>query len=110
MNLSELHERIARWENLHTEFKDWPVHPDDLAASFVAFANTDGGQLILGVTNSRVIVGVEDSDRVTHNVDSVAINNCEPPITVIQEVFYPGTSPHDRPVVVVNIPKGDMRP
>jgi hypothetical protein len=42
MNLSELHERIARWENLHTEFKEWPVHPDDLAASFVAFANTDG--------------------------------------------------------------------
>jgi len=58
MNLSELHERIARREDLHTEFKEWPVHPDDVAASFVAFANTDGGQLTLGVTDSRVIVGV----------------------------------------------------
>jgi ATP-dependent DNA helicase RecG len=110
MNLSELHERIARWENLHTEFKEGPVHPDDLAASLVAFANTDGGQLIFGVANNRLMVGVEDSDRLTRDVDNVAVNNCEPPITVIQEVLYPGTSPHDRPVVVVNIPKGDMRP
>jgi ATP-dependent DNA helicase RecG len=110
MNLSELHERIARWENLHTEFKEWPVHPDDLGGSLVAFANTDGGQLIFGVAYNRAIVGVEDSDRVTRDVDNVAVNNCEPPITVIQEVLYPSTSPHDRPVVVVNIPKGDMRP
>jgi ATP-dependent DNA helicase RecG len=110
MNLSELYERIARWEDLHTEFKEWPVHPDDLAASLVAFANTDGGQLIFGVSNNRLIVGVEDSDRVTRDVDNVAVNNCDSPITVIQEVLYPSTAPHDRPVVVINIPKGDMRP
>jgi ATP-dependent DNA helicase RecG len=109
-NLSELYERIARWEDLHTKFKDWPVHPDDLAASLVAFANMDGGQLILGVANSGVIRGVEDSDRVTRNVDNVAVNNCEPLIAVVQEVLYPSASSHDRPVVVVNIPKGDMHP
>jgi ATP-dependent DNA helicase RecG len=107
MNLAELQERIKRWENLHTEFKEWPVHPDDLAASLVAFANTDGGQLILGVSESREIKGVQDPDRVARDVDNVAANNCEPPITVIQETLRPegvGT------VVVVNIPKGDMRP
>lgn len=110
MNLSGLHERIARWDDLHTEFKEWPMHPDDLAASLVAFANTDGGQLICGAANSRFIAGVENSDRATRDVDNVAVNNCEPPITVIQEVLYPSASPHGRPVVVVNIPKGDMRP
>lgn len=61
MNLSGLHERIARWEDLHTEFKEWPMHPDDLAASLVAFANTDGGQLIFGAANSRFIARVENS-------------------------------------------------
>jgi ATP-dependent DNA helicase RecG len=107
---SELHERIAREEDLHTEFKEWPVHPDDLAASLVAFANTDGGQLIIGVANNRVIVGVEDADGVTRDVDNVAFDNCEPPITVVQEVLYPSTLPQGKPIVVVNIPKGDMRP
>ncbi|HWN43473.1 MAG TPA: ATP-binding protein, partial [Thermoanaerobaculia bacterium] len=107
MNLVELGERIARWEGLHTEFKEWPVHPDDLAASLVAFANTDGGQLILGVSESREIKGVQDPDRVIRDMDNVAVNNCEPPITVIQETLRPeggGT------VVVINVPKGDMRP
>jgi ATP-dependent DNA helicase RecG len=107
MNLSELHERIARWEDLHTEFKEWPVHPDDVAATLVAFANTDGGQLILGVAESRSIVGVDDPDQVTRQVDNVAMNNCEPPVAVIQEVLR---TPQSTPVVVVNVLKGDMRP
>jgi ATP-dependent DNA helicase RecG len=121
MNVSELRERIALWENLHTEFKEWPVHPDDLAASLVAFANTDGGELILGVANDRTIVGVEDADRVTRDVDNIAANNCEPPVPVIQEVLYLKDLPRrgkvkganasqKNPVVVVSILKGDMRP
>ena len=107
MNISELKERIARWEDLHTEFKQWPVHPDDLASSIVAFANTDGGQLIIGVTNDRKIVGVADSDRVTRDLDNISRNNCEPPITIIQEVLE---LPLSVPIVVINIPKGDQRP
>lgn len=107
MNLSELYERIARWEDLHTEFKEWPVHPDDMAATLVAFANTDGGQLLLGVAESRTVVGVDDPDRVLRQVDNVAMNNCDPPITVIQEVLR---TSQNTPVVVVNVPKGDMRP
>lgn len=107
MNSEELRERIEHWEDLHTEFKQWPVHPDDLAAGLVAFANTDGGRLILGVSEAREVIGVEDPDRVAREVDNVAANNCEPPITVVQETLRAdgaGT------VMVVNVPKGDMRP
>jgi ATP-dependent DNA helicase RecG len=107
MDLAELQQRVQKWEDLHTEFKQWPVHPDDLAASFVAFANTDGGQLVLGVTEAREIQGIENPDRVAREVDNVATNNCEPPITVIQETVR---SEDGRTVVVVNVPKGDMRP
>ena len=121
MNLTELKQRIARWEDLHTEFKQWPVQPDDLAVALVAFANTDGGQLILGVDKNRNLLGVDDADRVTRDVDNIAANNCEPPITVIQEVLFPkkrstrSKSPtsktvQEKSIIVVNIPKGDMRP
>ncbi len=109
MNLLELQERIAQWEDLHTEFKEWPVRPDDLAASLVGFANTDGGQLIIGVTNDRAAVGVNDPDGVAREVDNVAANNCEPPVTVVQEVLRLGGEVK-KAVVVVNIPKGEMRP
>jgi len=87
MNLQELQERIARWDDLHTEFKEWPVRSDDLAASLVAFANTDGGQLILGVDKHRSVTGIEEPDRISCAVDRIATNSCEPPIAVTQEVL-----------------------
>ncbi|MDZ7289457.1 MAG: ATP-binding protein [candidate division KSB1 bacterium] len=74
MNLTELKKRIARWEDLHTELKEWPAHSEDLAAGLVAFANTDGGQLVIGVDQNHRIVGVSDADRVMRDVDNVAAN------------------------------------
>lgn len=106
MELMELRERIARGENLHTDFKERLDSPDDLAKDLVCFANTDGGQLIVGVSKDQRVVGVDDPDAVNRLVDNVAFNNCEPPVSVIQEVL------HDdgKRVVIVNIPKGDQRP
>lgn len=107
MNLTELRERIAGGEDLHTEFKEAPVSAHDTAAEIVAFANTDGGQLVFGVTDARQAVGVPDANALARDIDNYAANNCEPPVTVVQE-FIEGAAP--TPVVVVNIPKGDMRP
>jgi ATP-dependent DNA helicase RecG len=84
--------------------------PRRLSGPSCGFCQYRRGQLIFGAANSCFIARVENSDRATRDVDNVAVNNCEPPITVIQEVLYPSASPHGRPVVVVNIPKGDMRP
>lgn len=106
MDITELRERILRWENLHTDFKEKISSPDELAKDLVCFANTDGGQLIIGVAKDRAIKGVDDPDSVNRDVDNVAFNNCEPPITVVQEIL----DDNGRKVVVVNIPKGDRRP
>lgn len=107
MDLIELRQRIAQGEDLHTEFKQWPISSDDLAASLVAFANTDGGQLILGVDREGKVVGVPDPDRAMQKVDSIAYQNCEPPLTVVQETV---SDEEGNIVVVVNVPKGDQRP
>lgn len=107
MNLSELQARLTKWEDIHTEFKEWPINAVSCAQTLVAFANTNGGQLIIGVSNDRQFVGVNDADRVMQWVDNIAYNNCEPPITIVQETV----SDQDGHVaVVVNVPKGDQRP
>lgn len=106
MDISDLKERVARGEDLHTEFKEGLIHPNRLAKSLVCFANTDGGQLIIGVSDNRKIVGVEDTDSVARQIDNVATNNCEPTITVVQEVLQD----NDKKIVVANIPKGSERP
>jgi len=106
MNLSELSQRIEKWEDLHTEFKEEAAHEDDLSAALVAFANTDSGQLIIGVSKTRQIVGVRDADKVMQRLDQISVNNCEPPLTIVQETI----ATESGVVVVVNIPKGDQRP
>lgn len=107
MDWMELEERIRKGENLHTEFKRGPVHSDNLAAELVAFANTDGGWLIFGVSDDRELVGVEDPDRLAQQIDQVAYQNCKPPLTVLQETI---TTPDGKTFLVVRVPKGDLRP
>ena len=65
---------ITQGENLHVEFNLWPVHPDDLAAAIVAFANTDSGQIVLRVDDHGQAIGIAESDRdrVAQAVDNVA--------------------------------------
>ena len=106
MLADELAARIAKGENLHTEFKGPLPHPDDLAAALVAFANTDGGDVFLGVDDAGGTLGVADVDRTAQRVDSVAYNNCSPPVTVLQETVATETGP----VLVVRVPRGEGRP
>ncbi len=107
MDWWELQQRIARWEDLHTEFKERLVHKDAVAASLVAFANTDGGQFILGVDKAHQIIGIDDPDAVMQRIDQIAYNNCEPSLTVVQETVATDSGVV---VVVINVPKGDQRP
>ena len=106
MNLTELQARIAHWEDLHTDFKERVESADELTRDLVCFANTDGGQVIIGVGKNRGLVGVDDPDALNRFVDNVAFNNCEPPVSVVQEVLQAD----EKRVVVINIPKGDQRP
>jgi predicted HTH transcriptional regulator len=43
MNLADLRARIQKREDRHTEFKLQAIHPDDLSAAIVSFANAEGG-------------------------------------------------------------------
>ena len=106
MLADDLAARIAKGENLHTEFKGQLPHPDDLAAALVAFANTDGGDVFLGVDDAGGTPGVADVDRTAQRVDSVACNNCSPPVTVLQETVATDAGT----VLVVRVPKGEGRP
>ncbi|MBV9448473.1 MAG: putative DNA binding domain-containing protein [Streptosporangiaceae bacterium] len=106
MTPDELRERILRWENPHTDFKRELASTAELAKDLVCFANSDGGQIIVGIDDNRLIVGVLDPDELMLKVDDVAFNRCSPPVTVVPEVVeLEGYS-----IMVLNIPKGDQRP
>ncbi|MDL1970145.1 MAG: putative DNA binding domain-containing protein [Candidatus Desulfofervidaceae bacterium] len=106
MNIEELFEKIEKKEDLHTEFKEYLPSNEELAKEIVAFANTDGGQIIIGVSDDGEIIDVSNPDEVLRRIDDVAYNRCEPPVTVLSETVKVG----DKLVIVVHIPKGEQRP
>lgn len=106
MSPDELRERILRWEDPHTDFKQVVDSREELAKDLVCFANSDGGQIVVGVAKDRTVTGVEDPDALMLLVDDVAFQRCRPPLTVVPEIVrLDGMS-----VVVLNVAKGDQRP
>lgn len=106
MDKSALKKRIATGEDFHTEFKENLPDREAIAKTLVSFANTDGGDYIVGVTNDNKIVSIGDLDQVMRIIDDIAHQRCEPPITVIQETI----KVDNKIVLVVHIPKGSHRP
>ena len=105
MDRHELIKRIEKKEDIHTEFKR-TINREDLAKAITCFANTDGGQIVIGVEDNGNIAGVEDTDSLMRKVDDISFNRCEPPVTVIQETV----DIDEKTVVIINVPKGDQRP
>jgi ATP-dependent DNA helicase RecG len=56
---SELLEIISNGENSGVEFKRDDVRPEQMAKEIVAFANFEGGRILLGVEDDRTITGLQ---------------------------------------------------
>lgn len=81
MNKSELLEIIAGGEDSYTEFKRDVSQRSDFAGELVAFANTNGGQILVGVEDDGTILGVPNPQQTEETIVNIARNNCVPPIT-----------------------------
>ncbi|RYV80542.1 AAA family ATPase, partial [Legionella pneumophila] len=98
---------ITQQEGKTLEFKRDLSSPKSLLKSIVAFANTAGGHLIIGVNDERQIIGVEHpldeeerlcnliadsiSPRLIPSIELVTLNN---KTLLVIEVFVSNTGPH----------------
>ena len=106
MDIFELKERIVKGEDLHNDFKERIESNEDLAKVIVCFANTDGGQIVIGVSDDGEIIGLENIDETIRRIDDVAYNRCNPPVSIGIETV----KDNNKTVVIINVPKGDQRP
>ena len=75
-------DRIGTGESERAEFKRGLGDLSAVGRAVCAFANTLGGVVILGVTNSQQIVGVrEDAERVHERLTSFLQTGCSSPVT-----------------------------
>ncbi len=63
-------------------------YKESLSSSFarelVAFANSAGGKILLGVRNDGTVIGVRDSNDLRARIQDIA-RNCDPPVNVVVE-------------------------
>jgi len=106
MDKLELFERIAGGEDSFTEFKREIEHPDKFAAELIAFANSGGGQIFVGVDAEGTVVGVANPQRTEERVINIGRNNCVPPMDLlIEKIDVDGVK-----VIVVHMPPRIGRP
>lgn len=80
MDYKELRELIRAGEGQYLEFKR-SIKPKKLGPAICAFANAEGGKILVGVNDDGSIVGVKDSNDLRSQYQTVA-RNIEPPVEV----------------------------
>lgn len=70
---------IEEGEHQKLDFKFEITDARRIARTFVAFANTDGGRMLVGVKDNGVIAGVR-SDEEAYMLESAATMYCKPPV------------------------------
>lgn len=80
MDTLELYDLIADGEDSFTEFKSDISQRSDFAGEMIAFANVEGGQILVGVDDNGKILGVGDPAKTEEAVISIARDNCKPPL------------------------------
>ena len=71
---------IARGENQHLDFKFEISDARKIARTLSAFANTEGGKLLIGVKDNGVITGIRTEEE-EYMIESAAHIYCRPKIT-----------------------------
>ena len=107
MTLDHLRRLVARGEGQTIEFKRRVPSPDRLAKEVIAFANTSGGQLLLGVTDDGQIVGVKDSEEEEFSLRNALAAFCRPAVDWASSRIPVSRK---RDVIMVSIPSSRTKP
>jgi ATP-dependent DNA helicase RecG len=101
---------IEKGEDSYTQFKKAQDvrNATSLAAEMVAFANAEGGTILIGVDDEGTITGLsqEDVRRLNNLVSNVASENVRPPVNPLAE----NVATEQGLVMVVSIRKGLSKP
>ncbi len=102
MKKSDLNEIINNGESSKVEFKTEDVHPSSLAEEIVAFANFEGGIILIGIGDSGDIIGCTKKS-VEEFVINISRNNVRPSIIpLIEKIVI-----NKKLILAVSIQKGD---
>ncbi len=107
MDRRELEILVTQGEGSRLEFKRKVKHPDKIAREFVAFANTRGGAILIGVGDDGTIYGSKDAKGEAYVLEQWLAQHVSPPLPFSRSEI-PITSTHT--VVMYNVEEGQDKP
>ncbi|HYW35613.1 MAG TPA: ATP-binding protein [Balneolaceae bacterium] len=93
-------------EGTYLEFKRTIPSAAKIAREMAAFANTNGGTLLIGVDDDQSLVGVDGYQEEEFLLKKAANEWCNPPVTIRNELVQFGK----RDLLVVKIPEAPNKP
>ena len=93
-------------EDKNTEFKREYV--DDIKKALVAFANTDGGVVYIGISDDESVIGVNDVDSVMLQVANIIRDANKPDLTMFCEITV--ETIQEKQIVKITVSRGTARP
>ena len=81
---------------------------EDIKKEIIAFANSAGGTLYVGVADDGNIVGVENPDTVIQQISNMVRDSIKPDITMF--IRYAAKNVEGKQIVAVEIQRGTERP
>lgn len=107
MTLQELSRLTSLGEGTFLEFKRRVPRPERIAKEIIAFANTRGGQLLLGVDDDGTVKGLRDAGEEEFALRRAMRDYCDPPVDM--EIIRVEIA-HRRDVVIVRVPESRIKP
>lgn len=105
LSLHPLVRRISQGEGLSLDFKKTISSAEKIARTLVAFANTEGGSLLIGVRDNGTVSGVKNQEEI-YMIDTAASLFCQPAVPFVLALHdYKGLE-----VLEVKIPKSRNAP
>ncbi|MDO4287618.1 MAG: putative DNA binding domain-containing protein [Eubacterium sp.] len=93
-------------ENKITEFKREYI--DDIKYTVVAFANTEGGKIYVGMSNDGSVYGIENTDATMLRITNMIRDAIRPDVTMFTECAVEAIE--GKSVVVLTVQRGTARP
>ena len=98
--------QIEAGENLTTEFKR--EYTDEIKKTVIAFANTAGGTLYIGVNDDKSISGVNNPDEVLLQITNAVRSSVKPDLSLF--VDYQTEKIGNTAILVISVQKGTACP
>ncbi len=102
----QLRKLVAAGEGSRLEFKRKATHPEKIVREMIAFANTNGGILLLGIGDDGTVPGLKFPEGEIH-VMQKALQNVTPPLQYCETLIPIGNA---RTVIQYEVAESENKP